>query len=99
MNSIVMDAIKIFYPLKDPEESLDMVVLEWLDFRVSRLEEKVMIFERKHGMEFKEFDEKIKKEGASLDEENDWIDWGDYVDLLEELKKYRRDVLYQLKKR
>jgi len=98
MDSIVTDAIKIFYPLKDPKESLDLVVLEWLDFKVSNLEEKVMMFERKYGMEFKEFDGKIKKEGASFDEEDDWIDWGDYVDLLEELKRYRRDFLYQLKK-
>ena len=98
MNSGVMDAIKIFYPLKDPKESLNLVVLEWLDFKVSELEEKVMAFERKYGMEFKEFDEKIKKEGASFDEENDWIDWEDYIDLIEELRKYRRGVLYQLKK-
>lgn len=99
MNSGVLDAIKIFYPLKDPKESLDMVVLEWLDFKVSMLEEKVMGFERKYGMEFNEFNEKIKKEGASFDEEDDWIDWGDYIDLLGELRKYRRDVLYQLKRR
>lgn len=100
MNSSVLDdAIKIFYPLKDPKESLGMVVLEWLDFKASKLEEKIMTFERKYGMEFKEFDETIKKEGAAFDEEDDWMDWGDYVDLLEELRKYRRDVLYQLKKR
>jgi len=99
MNSSIMDAIKVFYPLKDPKESLDKVVLEWLDFKASRLEEKVMEFERKYGMEFKEFSEKIEKEGASLDEEDDWIDWGDYIELLEGLKKYRRDVLSQLKKR
>ncbi len=98
MNSEVMDAIKIFYPLKDPKESLDQVVLEWLDFKVSELEEKVMAFERKYGMEFWEFDEKIKKDGASSDEEDDWMDWGDYIDLLEELRKYRRGVLYLLKK-
>ncbi len=99
MNSGVMDAIKIFYPLKDTKESLDMVVLEWLDFKVTNLEEKVMSFERKYGMEFTEFNEKIKKEGASFDEEDDWIDWGDYIDLFEDLRIYRRDILYQLKTR
>ena len=97
MNAIVMDAIKIFYPLSDTRESLDKVVLEWLDFKATNLEEKVMAFERKYRMEFKEFNEKIKKEGASFDEEDDWIDWGDYIDLLEELKKCRRDILYQLR--
>ncbi len=99
MNSAAMDAIKIFYPLKDLKESLDMVVLEWLDFKASKLEEKVMTFERKYGMEFKDFNDRMKKEGASIEEEDDWIDWGDYIDLLEELRKYRRDVLYRLKKR
>jgi hypothetical protein len=99
MNAIVMDAIKIFYPLTDTRESLDKVVLEWLDFKATNLEEKVMALERKYGMEFKEFNEKIEKEGASFNEEDDWIDWGDYIDLLEELKKYRRDILYQLKVR
>lgn len=98
MNSSVMDAIKIFYPLKDAKESIDLVVLEWLDFKMSKLEEKVLMFERKYRMEFKEFDKKIREEGASFDEEDDWIDWGDYVELMEELRKYRRDFLYQLKR-
>ena len=97
MNAGIMDAIRVFYPLSDARESLDKVVLEWLDFKSTNLEEKVMAFERKYGMEFKEFNEKINTEGASLDEEDDWIDWGDYIDMLEELKKYRRDILYQLR--
>jgi hypothetical protein len=49
-------------------------------------------------MEFMEFDDRIKIEGASFEEEDDWIDWGDYIELLESLKEYRRDVLFQLKK-
>ncbi len=97
MNAVVMDAIKVFYPLSDARESIDKVVLEWLDFKSTNLEEKVMAYERKYGMEFKDFDEKINKEGASIDEEDDWMDWGDYIDMLDELKKYRRDILYQLR--
>jgi len=97
MKAVVMDAIRVFYPLSDTKESLDKVVLEWLDFKSTNLEEKIMAYERKYGMEFKEFNEKIEKEGAILVEEDDWIDWGDYIDLLEELKKYRRDILYQLR--
>ncbi|HEY9246295.1 MAG TPA: hypothetical protein VIO11_05555, partial [Candidatus Methanoperedens sp.] len=70
-DSSVMDAIRVFYPLSDSKESLDLVILEWLDFKAMNLEEKVRAFERKYGMEFKEFNEKINKEGVSFDEEDD----------------------------
>ena len=58
-----------------------------------------MEFERKYGTEFSEFDDRIKKGGVSFEDEDDWIDWGDYIELLEKLKEYRRDVLLQLKRR
>ena len=47
-----------------------------------------MEFERKYGTEFTEFDDGIKREGASFEEEDDWIDWGDYIELLESLKNF-----------
>ena len=98
MSDVIKKTIEVFYPVEDSKEAMNKVVLEWLDGKISKLEEKVMEFERKYGTEFFEFDEKIKREGASFEEEDDWIDWGDYIELLEELKKYRRDVLSQLKK-
>lgn len=50
--------------------------MEWLDGKISKLEEKVMEFKRKYGPEFFEFDERIKREGVSFEEEDDWIDRG-----------------------
>jgi hypothetical protein len=97
MSDVVKRTIEVFYPIEDPEEALNKVVFEWLDSKASKLEEKVMEFERKYGMEFMEFDNRIKIKGASFEEEDDWIDWGDYIELLESVKKYRRDVLLQLK--
>ncbi len=96
MSDVVKRTIEVFYPVEDSEEALNKVVLEWLDSKASKLEEKVMEFERKYGMEFMEFDNRIKRKGASFEEEDDWIDWGDYIELLEKLKEYRRDVLLQL---
>ena len=92
-------AIRIFHPLEAPENALDKVVLEWLDLKITRIEERIMEFERKYGMEFSEFDKALKeKEEVTVEEEDDWIDWGDYEELLRELKKYRREVLSQLGK-
>jgi len=98
MSEEVKRAIEVFYPVEDTKDAWNKVVLEWLDSKTTKLEEKVMEFERKYGTEFTEFDDGIKRKGASFEEEDDWIDWGDYIDLLESLKKYRRDVLLQLKK-
>lgn len=99
ISDVVKRTIEVFYPAEDSNEALNRVVLEWLDSKTSKLEEKIMEFERKYGTEFTEFDDRIKKEGVSFEEEDDWIDWGDYIELLESLKKYRRDVLLQLKRR
>lgn len=98
MSDVVKRTIEVFYPTEDSEKALNNVVFEWLDSKAAKLEEKVKEFERKYGMEFMEFDDRIKIEGASFEEEDDWIDWGDYIELLESLKVYRRDVLFQLKK-
>jgi len=97
-SEVVKRAIEVFYPIEDTKDAWNKVVLEWLDSKTTKLEENVMEFERKYGTEFTEFDDRIKREGASFEEEDDWIDWGDYIDLLVSLKKYRRDVLLQLKK-
>jgi hypothetical protein len=99
MSDVVKRTIEVFYPAEDLNEALNRVVLEWLDSKTSKLEEKIMEFERKYGIEFTEFDDRIKKEGVSFEEEDDWTDWGDYIELLGSLKKYRRDVLLQLKRR
>lgn len=98
MSDVVKRTIEVFYPTEDSEKALNSVVFEWLDNKAAKLEEKVKEFERKYGMEFMEFDDRIKIKGASFEEEDDWIDWGDYMELLESLKEYRRDVLFQLKK-
>ena len=98
ISDVVKKTIEVFYPVEDSKEALKEVILEWLDSKISKMEEKVRGFERKYGMEFKEFDNRIKRKGASFEEEDDWMDWGDYIELLKSLKKYRRDILSQLKK-
>ncbi|MBN1235511.1 MAG: hypothetical protein JW999_05605 [Methanotrichaceae archaeon] len=81
------------------DEALEEVILEWLDGRISKLEDKVKEYERKYGTSFSHFDSQVKNQGASFEEEDDWIDWGDYIDLLEALSEHRREILSQLKKR
>jgi len=87
-SEVVKRAIEFFYPVEDTKDAWNKVVLEWLDSKTTKLEENVMEFERKYGTEFIEFDDRIKREGASFEEEDDWIDWGDYIDLLESLKNF-----------
>jgi hypothetical protein len=93
------NTIKIFYPSQDPDDALDELVAEWLDIKRSKIEERVREFERKYGVEYSEFDARIRSKGASFEEEDDWIDWGDYIDLLESLREYRRGLLSRLKGR
>ena len=97
---MVTDAIKqaigVFYPVADPDEALTSVVLEWIDIKISRMEERIRSFERKYGMDYGEFDKKIRAHGAVFEEEDDWMDWGDTIDLVQQLKKNRGEVLSQL---
>jgi len=99
ISDVAKNAIKIFHPSQGLDEALDEVVLEWLDGRIAKLEDKVREYERKYITSFSLFDSRIKNQGASFEEEDDWIDWGDYIDLLEALSEYRRDILSQLKGR
>ncbi|MCX6698682.1 MAG: hypothetical protein NTV68_01945 [Methanomicrobiales archaeon] len=97
---MVTDAIKqvigVFYPVVDPDEALSCVVLEWIDTKISRMEESIRSYERKYGMDYGKFDEKIRVHGAVFDEEDDWIDWGDAIDLVQQIIKTRGEVLSQL---
>ena len=54
MSDVVKRTIEVFYPAEDSNEALNRVVLEWLDSKTSKLEEKIMEFERKYGTEFTE---------------------------------------------
>ncbi len=65
ISNTVEKAIRIFHPLEAPENALDKVVLEWLDLKITRMEERIMEFERKYGMEFSEFDKALKEKRRS----------------------------------
>jgi hypothetical protein len=96
---MVADAIKqvigIFYPAQDPDEAISRIVLEWVDTRIMHMEESIREYERKYRMAFPDFDKKIKEQGAVYEEEDDWIDWSDTIDLVEQLIKIRGEVLSQ----
>jgi hypothetical protein len=92
----IKQAIGFFYPVADPDEALTSVVLEWVDIKISRMDERIRSYERKYGMDYSEFDKKIRAQGAVFEEEDDWIDWGDTIDLVQQLKKTRGEVLSQL---
>ncbi len=97
---MVTDAIKqvigVFYPVVDPDEALTSVILEWIDIKISRMEECIRGFERKYGMDYGKFDKKIREHEAVFEEEDDWIDCGDTIDLVQQLIKIRGEVLSQL---
>lgn len=94
----VKQVLGVFYPIQDTDEAISTIVFEWLDIKISRMEERIRMLERKYGMSFEEFDMKIKTHGARYEEENDWIDWGDSIDLVQSLLKIRSDALFQLSK-
>ena len=96
---MVTDAVKqvigIFYPVVDPDEAISRIVLEWVDTRITQMEESIKEYERKYRMTFPDFDKKIREQGARYEEEDDWIDWGDTIDLVQQLIKTRGEVLSQ----
>jgi len=96
VTDVIKQVIGVFYPVADPDEALTSVVLEWIDIKISRMEECIRSYERKYGMDYREFDEKIRGQGAVFEEEDDWIDWGDTIDLVQQLIKTRGEVLSQL---
>ncbi len=59
-----------------------MISDAWKNPIRSKIEERVSEFERKYGVEYPEFDSRIRSKGASFEEEDDWVDWGDCIDLL-----------------
>ena len=91
----VKQVIGVFYPIQEQDVAISIIVFEWLDIRIAQMEERIRMFERKYGMSFDAFDERIKNEGARYEEEDDWIDWGDTIDMVQSLLKIRRDALYQ----
>jgi hypothetical protein len=59
------------------------------------MEERIREYERKYCMTYHDFDKKIREQGARYEEEDDWMDWGDTIDLVSQLIKIRGEVLSQ----
>jgi hypothetical protein len=95
VTDVVKQVIGAFYPIMDTDEAISRIVLEWVDTKISHMEEKIREYEREYRMCFSDFDKKIRNQGARYEEEDDWIDWGDTLDLLQQLKKIRGEVLSQ----
>ncbi|MBN1166052.1 MAG: hypothetical protein JXA44_02855 [Methanospirillaceae archaeon] len=99
---MVSEAVKkvmdIFYPIQDYDEAISTIVLEWLDIRIAHIEDNIRAYERKYGMSFIDFNKKIKSTKPDFEEEDDWIDWGDAIDLVQNLLKIRSDAISQLSK-
>lgn len=91
----VKQVIGIFYPIADPDEAISRIILEWVDLRISNMEESIREYERKYCMTYPDFDKKIREQGARYEEEDDWMDWGDTIDLVSQLIKIRGEVLSQ----
>jgi hypothetical protein len=73
---------KLIYISKKDIDWTFMIPEAWKNITRSKIDERVREFEQKYGVVYPEFDSKIKSKGASFEEEDDGIDWGDYTDLL-----------------
>ena len=90
--------IKTFFPSEPSDLAQLKLILEWLDAKQMKIEEKIMELERKYKMSFSEFDEKVRSSHPPMNEEDDWIDWGDYGELVQLIRNYRKGILSQLQK-
>ena len=73
---------------KTTEEAVRLMLVEYMDKKVAECREEIQKFERKYGMDFKEYERRLGKEfGLSYEHEMDYARWGARLDELDDLER------------
>jgi len=83
---------------EDIDEALTLMLGEYISRRISECREEIRRFEKKYGMRFEEFEEKLGVDfDLSHEHEMDYAMWGALLDELEELEKRLRQLKWKPK--
>ena len=73
---------------KTPEEAVRLMLVEYMDKKIAECREEIQKFERKYGMDFKEYERRLGKEfSLSYEHEIDYARWGARLDELDDLER------------
>jgi len=72
---------------KSPEEAMKTVMVEYLEKKIAECKEEIQRYEKKYGMDFREYERRLGKEfSLSYEHEMDYARWGARLDELEDLE-------------
>lgn len=73
---------------KTSEEAVRLMLMEYLDKKITECREEIQKFERKYGMDFEEYERRLGKEfSLSYGHEMDYARWGSRLDELDDLER------------
>jgi transposase len=74
---------------KTPEEAMKLMIREYLEKKIAECKEEIEKFQRKYGMDFKEYERRLGREfSLSYEHEMDYARWGARLDELEDLEQH-----------
>lgn len=98
MNAVLDKAIPILIePLVQmgiygsQEEALKSLVLRHVQEQIDEAKQKTARFQRKYGMSFEEWSESLVSK-ATIEEEDDWMEWESARDMLESWQRIKADI-------
>ena len=73
---------------KTPEEAVRLVLVEYLNKKIAECRGEIQGFERRYGMDFREYERRLGKEfSLSYEHEMDYARWGARLDELDYLER------------
>lgn len=86
------EMLKLFQEItmkKTPEEAMKLMIREYLEKKIAECKEEIEKFQRKYGMDFKEYERRLGREfRLSYEHEMDYARWGARLDELEDLEQH-----------
>ncbi len=98
MNAVLDKAIPILIePLvqmgvyRSQEEALKNLVLRYVQEQIDEAEQEIARFQKKYGMSFEEWSDSLVGR-ATIEEEDDWMEWESARDMLESWQQIKADI-------
>ena len=77
---------------KDEKTALIDITLDYVRRRIAQYDHMIISLEKKHGCDFVQFTKKIKN-NASLDTEDDWMEWKGAIEMRQYWKNANKMIL------
>lgn len=73
------------------EEALKGLVLRYVQEQIIEAEQEIARFQKKYGMSFEEWSDSLVSK-ATIEEEDDWMEWESARDMLESWQRIKADI-------